>query len=73
MLRHLAFPLALRTLAVGWVQFLGSRGFELQLGYVGVNNHDFLLVEQYAIGKTQLGDLAFWPACPWTEVADRHG
>jgi len=53
MLWDLALPLALRTLAIGWMQFLGSRGFELQLGYVGVNNHDFLLVEQYAIGKTQ--------------------
>jgi hypothetical protein len=65
-----AFPLALRTVGVGWVQFLGSRGLQLKLGYVGVDHHELLLVEQDAVGKTQLGDVALRPAGPWAEVAD---
>jgi hypothetical protein len=71
MLRHLAFPLALRTLAVGWVQFLGSRALQFQLGYVDVDYQELLLVEQYTIGKTQLGDLALRPAGPGTEISYR--
>jgi len=53
MLRHLTLALAFRAFGVGWVQFLGSRGLQLQLEYVGMNNHELLLVEQYAIGQTQ--------------------
>src|SRR5262245_39858543 len=42
MLWHLA--LALRT--VGVLQLLNSRGLQLQLGHVGVDHHELLLVEK---------------------------
>jgi len=74
MLRHLTLPLALGTVIVCGMERVDlGDGFQLELRHVGVDHDEFLLVEQDAIGKTQLGDLAFWPACPWTEVADRHG
>jgi hypothetical protein len=50
MLWHLAFPLVLRTVGVGWEQFLGSRGLQSKLACVGVDHHELLLVEQYAVG-----------------------
>jgi hypothetical protein len=36
-----------------------------------MDNHELLLVEQYAIGQAQLGDLALRPAGPGTEISDR--
>ena len=53
MLRHLSLAIALRAVGVRRVQLLGSRGLQLQLGYVSVDHHELLLVEQYAVGQTQ--------------------
>jgi hypothetical protein len=46
MLWHLTLTLALRAIGVRHMQLLNSRGLQLQLGYVGVDDHEVLLVEQ---------------------------
>jgi len=54
MLWHLTLTITLRTVGVRWVQRVDlGDGFQLELGHVGVDHHELLLVEKDAVGQTQ--------------------
>jgi len=70
MLWHLTLTITLRTVGVRWVQRVYlANGFQLELGHVAVDHHELLLVEQNAVGETQLVDVALRPASPRPKVA----
>src|SRR5215471_3462046 len=55
MLRHLALALALWTVVVCRMERVDPGDvFQLELGHVGVDHHEPLLVEKDAVGQTQL-------------------
>jgi hypothetical protein len=67
MLWDIALAIAFRAVGVGGMQRADGGGvFQLELGHVGVDHYEFLLVEQYAVGQAQPVDLTLRSARPWS-------